>query len=92
MQAHCEPLIFLCCTEIEELTLFWKRFDRTMKRNVLMIFSEPIFPFVVVTQEQSLTSELDGSVDTNYTDIPEDEMPLQEEDDEENTQQKPPLR
>jgi hypothetical protein len=58
----------------------------------LLIFSEHIFLFVVVTQEQSLTSELDGSVDTNYTDIPEDEMPLQEEDDEENTQQKPPLR
>lgn len=45
-----------------------------------------------VSQEQSITSEMDGSVDTNYTDIQEDEMPLQEEDDEDNTQQKPPLR
>lgn len=45
-----------------------------------------------MSQEQSITSEMDGSVDTNYTDIQEDEMPLQEEDDEDNTQQKPPLR
>ncbi|XP_071150789.1 serine/threonine-protein kinase D1-like isoform X5 [Mytilus edulis] len=48
-------------------------------------------PKVGLSQEQSITSEMDGSVDTNYTDIQEDEMPLQEEDDEDNTQQKPPL-